>query len=76
MLWGYLDVTNDTPSDKAILKCHELRILVRIDDLDIHQLNVEILIHTVQGASKDDIILEFDSNLFSDQRFEKGKKDL
>jgi len=67
-----LNVSYDTSPNKAILESHQLRVLVRIHNLDIHEFNIQVLIDTVQGPRKDNIILEFDGNLFPDKGFEKA----
>ena len=71
VLRWYLNITNDTASNKTILECDQLGIFFRIDHLDIQQFNVQILVDTMECSSKHDIVFEFDGNLFAHQGFEK-----
>ena len=60
-----------TSSNKTIFDAEHVRIFVGISDADIRQLDVQILVDTMQGSTNREIIFQFHNNVFSDQRFEK-----
>lgn len=54
---------------------HQMRVLVVVDDSDVVELDVEVLIHRLEGALDLDIILELDHDHVVDESLEEaGKK--
>jgi len=74
VLRGDLYVPDDGSSDEAVLERGQLRIPLRLDDLDVHQLHVEVLVDAVQGPRHHHVVLELDCNLLPDEGLEEGKE--
>src|ERR1700712_3371240 len=53
---------------------YQMRILHLFHHRDVIQLDVQVLIHALQGASDGDVVLELDSDLVVDQRLEEAEK--
>lgn len=47
----------------------------RLGDFDIVQLDVEVLVHTLERASNGDVILQLHSDLVIDERLEEAKEE-
>lgn len=51
---------------------HQMRVLDLLDDADVLQLDVEILVDTLERATDLNVIFEFDRDLMVDEGFEEA----
>lgn len=52
-----MDISNHAPSDEDVLDRAEMRVLEFIHHRDIVELDVEVLIHALEGASDRYVVL-------------------
>lgn len=48
-----------------------MRVLFRVGDRDVGELDVEVLVHRVEGAADGEVVLQLDHDVFADQGLEE-----
>jgi hypothetical protein len=61
-----------------VLRCgprsetYHVRVLELVDDGDVLELDVEELVHALEGSADGDVVLELDGDLVVDEGFEEA----
>lgn len=67
-----MDVPYHRTTDEDVLDGAEMRVLQLLDYLDLVELDVEVLVHALEGAAELDVVLELDGDLLVDERLEEA----
>ena len=62
---------DDGSPDKAVLDREHVRVLLRIGDRDVGELDVEVLVDRVEGAADGEVVLQLDHDVLADQGLEE-----
>ena len=62
---------DNTPPDEAVFDAEHVGILVWVGHTDVCELDVEVLVHGVEGAADGEIILELHHHVLTHQGFEE-----
>lgn len=54
---------------------YQMRVFDVVQDTNVVQLDVQVLVHTLESSPDRDVILEFDGHLMIDQRLEEAVMD-
>lgn len=68
-----MHVPHHTAPDEDALHRRQVRVLDLLDDLHILQLDVEELIHALEGAADGDVVFELDGYGCVDEGFEEAE---
>jgi len=58
LVGGKLNVPDNRTTNEAVLDAEHVRILVRIGDRNVNQLDVQILVYTVKRSTNRQVVLQ------------------
>ena len=62
---------DDGSPDEAVLDREHVRVLLRVGDRDVGELDVEVLVDRVEGAADGEVVLQLDHDVLADQGLEE-----